>query len=551
MSGRMHTHEVENQPPLFEGVNLFTSDVVLMEAVAREGGEHAGGALEAFGALCGSAESLERGRRANEFTPELKTHDAQGRRADIVDYHPAYHACMAASMGAGLHSSAWEPRAKSEGGASVSVARAAGLYMAAQMEPGHCCPLTMTNAGIPLLLKVPELANAWLPRVRSRLYDPRFLPMDEKWSVTFGMGMTEKQGGTDVRSNTTTAVAGGPDGSHVLTGHKWFLSAPMSDAFFVLAQAPAGLSCFFMPRFLPDGSVNAIHLVRLKSKLGNRANASAEVEFPGTAAWLVGEEGRGVATIIDMVTWTRLDCAISSAGLMRSALAHAIHHAEGRRVFGKMLIEQPLMQHVLADVALDVEAATVLAFRLARTFDAGSNELAIAWRRLMTPVTKYWVSKVAPKAACEAMECLGGNGYTEAFPLARIYREAPVNAIWEGSGNVMALDVVRAFTREPEAAQLVLEALAEAARGEARLAAAYARVEAWLSDTNALELHAREITESLALLAAAMLLREHAPEGVAYAFVRSRFSGLPRQTYGQGLDLAEAEAIVARASPAQ
>jgi putative acyl-CoA dehydrogenase len=422
--------------------------------------------------------------------------------------------------------------------------------MAAQMEPGHCCPITMTNAAVPLLLKLPGFAKDWLPKVLSRSYDPSFAPTDKKASVTFGMGMTEKQGGTDVRSNTTIAAPGGPNGSYVLTGHKWFLSAPMSDAFFVLAQAPGGLSCFFMPRFLPDGSVNAIHLQRLKDKLGNRSNASAEVEFPGACAWLVGDEGRGVATIIDMVTWTRLDCAVSSAGLMRSALAHAIHHAEGRRVFGKKLIEQPLMRHVLADIALDVEAATLLAFRLARTFDPGGEERAIAWRRLMTPVTKYWVCKVAPKAAGESMECLGGNGYTEAFPLARIYREAPVNAIWEGSGNVMALDVARVFGREPNVSRLVLDMLAEAARGDAYLATARGRIEALLRDASAREINARELAESLALLAAAVLFREHAPHSVADAFIRSRFSGSPRQTYGQGLGLADTGEILRRASPA-
>ena len=553
MGERVLTHEVENQPPPFEDVNLLTSDAVLMEALSRECGGGAADALTAFGALCGSAESLEHGRLANEFPPQLKTHDTQGRRADRVAYHPAYHALMAASMGAGLHSAAWEHLAQDGGKtvASPSVTRAAGLYMATQMEPGHCCPITMTNAAVTLLLRLPNFARDWLPKVLSRSYDSSFAPMEMKSSVTFGMGMTEKQGGTDVRSNTTTAVPGGPDGSYVLTGHKWFLSAPMSDAFFVLAQAPGGLSCFFMPRFLPDGSVNAIHLQRLKDKLGNRSNASAEVEFPGACGWLVGDEGRGVATIIDMVTWTRLDCAVSSAGLMRSALAHAIHHADSRRVFGKTLIEQPLMRHVLADIALDVEAATQLAFRLARTFDPGGDEHAIAWRRLMTPVTKYWVCKVAPKATGEAMECLGGNGYTEAFPLARIYREAPVNAIWEGSGNVMALDVARVFGREPDASRLVLDMLAEAARGDVSLAATHGRIRALLGDASALELNARELAEGLALLAAAVLFREHAPHRVADAFIRSRFSGSPRQTYGQGLDLADTEAILMRASPAR
>lgn len=545
------THEVLNQPPPFEDVSLLTSDAALMDAVGREGGGAGAAELEAFGTLCGSAEALAQGRLANAFPPRLETHDAQGRRADIVAYHPAYHACMAASMGAGLHSAAWahlaEAGARPERGRCV--ARAAGLYMAAQMEPGHCCPITMTNAGVSLLLMLPDVARDWLPKVLSRAYDPRFLPYAAKSSVTFGMGMTEKQGGTDVRANTTRAAPGGPDRSFLLTGHKWFLSAPMSDAFFVLAQAPGGLSCFFMPRFLPDGAVNAIHLQRLKDKLGNHANASTEVEFAEACAWLVGEEGRGIATILDMVTWTRLDCAVSSAGLMRSALAHALHHAEHRHVFGKPLIAQPLMRHVLADIALDVEAATALAFRLARTFEPDADALLLAWRRLMTPVTKYWVCKIAPQAACETMECLGGNGYTEAFPLARIYRETPVNAIWEGSGNVMALDVVRVAGREPEAARLVLDGLAATAKGEARLAAALARIETLLGDEAALPTRARALTEQLALLAAAVLLRAHAPAPVAEAFIRTRLAGAPRQTYGQGLDAAEIDAVLARTRP--
>jgi len=553
MSERWSTHEVLNQPPPFEDVNLFTSDVVLQEAVAREGGGASVAALTDFGALCGSAEGLAHGRLANAFPPALETHDAQGRRSDRVAYHPSYHACMAASMGAGLHSAAWAHLAKGEAAprAGAAVARAAGFYMAAQMEPGHCCPITMTNAGVPLLLKIPYFAKSWLPKVLARTYDPRFMPAEAKSSVTFGMGMTEKQGGTDVRANTTRAVPTGPDGRYRLTGHKWFLSAPMSDAFFVLAQAPGGLSCFFLPRFLPDGSINALHLQRLKNKLGNRSNASSEVELAEAVAWLVGEEGRGIATILDMVTWTRLDCALSSAGLMRSALAHAIHHAEGRSVFGKPLIAQPPMRHVLADLALDVEAATLLAFRLARTFEADGDPLSVAWRRLMTPVSKYWVCKIAPQAACEAMECLGGNGYTEAFPLARIYREAPVNGIWEGSGNVMALDVVRVAGREPETARLVLDALGDAAKDDATAAAAHARLVALLADASAYEMHARMLTEQLALVAAAVLMRAHAPASVADAFLRTRLAGGLRQTYGQGLDAQETETILARARPLQ
>lgn len=550
MSESWSTHDVMNQSAPFENVNLFTSDAVLVDVLAREGGGPSRAGLEAFGAFCGSAENLELGRLANDFPPVLKSHDSQGRRLDVVEYHPAYHACMTASVRAGLHSAAWQhlAEAESERREGASVARAAGLFMATQMEPGHCCPLTMTNASVPLLLKVPDIAKVWLPKVLSRAYDPRLAPVEEKSSVTLGMGMTEKQGGTDVRSNTTRAMPDNETGCYRLTGHKWFLSAPMSDAFFVLAQAPGGLSCFFAPRILPDGSVNAFHLQRLKSKLGNRANASSEVEFHGACAWLVGEEGRGIATIIDMVTWTRLDCAVSSAGLVRSALAHAIHHCEGRRVFGRRLVEQPLMRHVLADLALDAEAATRLAFRLARTFD-GRDARSRAWRRLMTPVTKYWVCKIASGAVGEAMECLGGNGYTEAFPLARIYREAPVNAIWEGSGNVMALDCVRVLAREPDTADLVMATLSGSAGVDTRLSAAHGRLEALRQDASTLEAHAREITEQLALLAASAILCEAAPPEIADAFIRTRLAGPPRQTYGQGIDGVEMAAILARASP--
>src|SRR5690606_31385220 len=358
------------------------------------------------------------------------------------------------------------------------------FYMAAQMEAGHCCPVTMTHAAIPTLRLAPDLAAEWLPRILSRTYDPGFRPAREKMSVTFGMGMTEKQGGTDVRTNTTTAepiAAGAGGGTHRLIGHKWFLSAPMSDAFLVLAQAPGGLSCFLVPRFLPDGSVNALHFQRLKDKLGNRSNASSEVEFHGAEGWLVGDEGRGIPAIIEMVTATRLDCAMSSAGLMRLALANALHHTCYRTVFQRRLVDQPLMAQVLADMALDVEAATALSFRLAAAVDAApDDERQRAWVRLMTPVTKLWVCKLAPALVYEAMECLGGNGYVEEGPLARIYREVPVNAIWEGSGNVMALDMLRVLQREPESIAQVLDELAAASTGQTTLIGALARIRGWL-----------------------------------------------------------------------
>jgi putative acyl-CoA dehydrogenase len=367
------------------------------------------------------------------------------------------------------------------------------------------------------------------------------------------MGMTEKQGGTDVRANTTTATAagaGGPGGEYLINGHKWFMSAPMCDAFLVLAQAPKGLSCFLVPRVLADGSVNGLRLQRLKDKLGNKSNASSEVEFQDAHGWMLGEEGRGVPTIIEMVTCTRLDCAVASSGLMRLALANAIHHCRHRSVFGKHLVEQPLMTQVLADLALDVEAATALSFRLAASFDRVGDEREMAWRRLMTPVTKYWVCKLGPAMAYEAMECLGGNGYIEEGLAARVYRELPVNAIWEGSGNVMALDLLRVLQREPETLSIVLGDLAAGAVGDPRLKAQLARIETMLQEPRLLDRRGRALTEALAVLAAASLLRAHAPAAVADAFIASRLAGAPRQTYGQGLESADTGAIVDRAYPA-
>jgi putative acyl-CoA dehydrogenase len=555
MMSAFATHEVLNQSPSFEDINLFSTDRALTEAVSREGGGAAAKRLEAFGAACGSAAAFERGRLANENPPKLRSFDTKGRRLDVVEFHPAYHECMGLSMAEGLHCAAWEhlrePGAKSVPGANV--ARSAGCYMATQMEAGHQCPITMTNAAVPTLLLQPGIAEHWVPKILARDYDKSFNPASAKRGVTIGMGMTEKQGGTDVRANTTRAEAaagaGGPGAEYVITGHKWFMSAPMCDAFLVLAQAPAGLSCFLLPRFLPDGSVNAIHFMRLKEKLGNRSNASSEVEFHGAHGWLIGEEGRGVPNIIEMVTGTRLDCAVASAGLMRLMLANAIHHCRHRTVFQRKLIDQPLMGQVLADLALDVEAATALAFRLARCFDRASDPHAGAWRRLMTPVTKYWICKMAPAFGYEAMECLGGNGYVEEGLAARIYREMPLNAIWEGSGNVMALDLLRVLQREPETAAIVMEDLAAAAGGDAHLKAQLERVQRMLHEPRLLDRRGRMLTEALATLAAGTILRAHAPAFVADAFLATRLSGSPRHTYGQGLDAANTEAIVERAFP--
>lgn len=548
------THEVTNQPPPFTDINLFTTDIALTEAVAREGAGKAAKRLAVFGMTCGSAEAFERGRLANEHAPRLRTHDRQGRRLDIVEFHPAYHAAMEASMAEGLHSSVWGHLAKAEGSpaAGAHVARAAGFYTAIQAEAGHCCPITMTHASVATLRLQPDIAAQWLPKILSRTYDSRFEPLETKTAVTIGMGMTEKQGGTDVRANSSSAepVSGsGPGREYLITGHKWFMSAPMCDAFLVLAQAKGGLSCFLMPRILPDGTVNGLRLQRLKEKLGNRSNASSEVEFQRAHGWLIGEEGRGVPSIIEMVTATRLDCALGSAGLMRIALAHAIHHTEHRTVFQKKLADQPVMFQVLADLALDCEAATALTLRLARSFDRAQDPRAAAWQRLMTPVTKYWVCKMAPPFVAEAMECLGGNGYVEEAPLARIYREVPVNAIWEGSGNVMALDLLRVLQREPEVAETVMDELRQAAGDDAALKAAHARVEAILHEPRLLDLRARQLVEGLATLAAGSILRAHAPAAVADAFCATRLGTLPRYTYGQGLEKADARAIMARASP--
>ena len=542
-----------NQSPPFEDVNLFTSDRALREAVKREGGGWAEADLKAFGATAGSRDMLEQARLANENPPKLRAFDPRGRRLDLVEFHPAYHRLMGVSTAEGLHCSVWEHlRDGSEPKPGRMVARAAAFYMAAQMEAGHCCPVTMTNAAVPVIRQQPELAKAWLPRILMRDYDPTFLPADAKRAVTLGMGMTERQGGSDVRTNLTSAMpvdGGGPGGEYVVTGHKWFMSAPMSDAFLVLAQAPGGLSCFLMPRFLPDGSKNPILLQRLKDKCGNRSNASSEVEFRDTHAWLIGEEGRGIATIIEMVTFTRLDCAISSAGLMRSALAQALHHCSYRVVFQKKLIDQPLMRQVLADMALDLEAALALVFRLARAFErAEANEAEAAFARIMTPAVRYWVCKALPGFAYEAMECLGGNGYVEESPMARLYRESPLNAIWEGSGNIMCLDILRVATRSPEALAALLDEVHDAALGDARLMAAVAKVKDRFASPSGLEADLRYVVECLVYAVAAAQLRRHAPPAVADAFIASRLVGGFRRTYGmfRGADVG---AILARAMP--
>lgn len=520
-------HEVLNQSPPFVDVDLFRLDRPLQEAVTANGAAEAD-ALSMFGRRWGSAEFAEQARLANENPPKLKTFDSKGFRRDLVEFHPAYHAFMTESVAAGLHASTWNADG-TVAAAPAEVARAARYYMVAQVENGHMCPITMTRASVAALAAEPVLRGRWLPLILSRTYDSSLRPWWEKSGLTLGMGMTEKQGGTDVRSNTTRAVPAGK--GYAVTGHKWFMSAPMCDAFLVLAQAPGGLTCFLLPRFRPDGTLNALRFQRLKDKLGNRSNASSEVEFDDAFAWRVGEEGRGVRTIIEMVQLTRLDCIISSAGMMRMALAQALHHARHRTVFQRKLADQPIMQTLLADMALELEGVVALVFRLCRAFDLAAHDPAEAMRaRLLTPAVKYWVCKSAPAFIYEAMECLGGNGYVEETPLARLYREAPVNAIWEGSGNVMCLDVLRVLAREPEGAREVLAALVREAGDLPGVADAADAVGRAFGGT--MEAGAREAVERLALLAAAAALNVTAPASVAASFAAGRLSHLGGRIYG-------------------
>jgi putative acyl-CoA dehydrogenase len=540
------THEVFNQSPPFEGVDLFAVDRPLADAVAANGGGAAEKELSDFGRHWGSAVMAERGRVANENTPKLRTFDSRGNRRDEVEFHPAYHELMAHSAHAGVHNSTWTPEGQPAGGAS-EVVRAAKFYMAAQVETGHLCPITMTRASVAALAGQPDLLAKVMPVIATRAYDPSFAAWWAKRGMTLGMGMTEKQGGTDVRSNMTRATRDGD--AYRITGHKWFMSAPMCDAFLVLAQADEGLSCFFMPRFAPDGSVNAIRFQRLKDKLGNRSNASSEVEFAGAYAVRVGDEGKGIRTIIQMVQLTRQDCAIASAGLMRSGLAHALHHARHRSVFQKHLADQPLMQAVLSDMALHVEASIALVMRLCRSFDrAPMDPDEAAYMRLLTPAIKYWVCKSAPGFLYEAMECLGGNGYVEEGPLARHYREAPVNAIWEGSGNVMCLDVLRALSREADAASTVLRELTGQTQGLSGASDAVGFIGKAFRRPDS-ERVARLAVEKLALLAATAALNQVSPHG-AELFAATRLGGNHASMYG-AVDIADDDvrALLERALP--
>jgi putative acyl-CoA dehydrogenase len=546
MTGQHATHEVLNQSPPLEDVDLFALDRPLAEAVAANGGASAQKELSEFGRHWGSAAMAARGRAANENTPKLRAFDARGNRRDEIEFHPAYHELMAHSARAGVHNSTWDPDGKPAGGGS-EVVRAAKFYMAAQVETGHLCPITMTRASVAALAAQPDLLAKTMPVIATRSYDPSFAPWWTKRGMTLGMGMTEKQGGTDVRANITRATRSG--GAYRISGHKWFMSAPMCDAFLVLAQADEGLTCFFMPRFAPDGSVNAMHFQRLKDKLGNRSNASSEVEFNDAYAMRVGDAGKGIRTIIQMVQLTRQDCAIASAGLMRSGLAHALHHARHRSVFQKHLADQPLMQAVLSDMALHVEASIALVMRLCRAFDsAPGNPSAAAYMRLLTPAVKYWVCKSAPGFLYEAMECLGGNGYVEDGILARHYRESPVNAIWEGSGNVMCLDVLRALSREADAAMGVLRRLVDETKGLPGAAEAAAFIGTAFRRADS-ERVARLAVERLAMLAAASALNSVSPRH-AELFATTRLAENHASMYG-AVDLAsdDIHGLLERALP--
>ncbi|MGY4514930.1 isovaleryl-CoA dehydrogenase [Lysobacter sp. HA18] len=518
------THEVANQPPEFAPRDLHADDIALREALHREGASAFDADIAAYGALAGDT-LYTLGFDANRDRPRLRTHDARGRRIDRVDFHPAYHGLMDAAIGHGVAGLSWH-----NGRPGAQVARAALSYLHHQADAGTSCPLTMTHAAVPVLRREPALRE-WADKAAAPHYDPREVPIADKRGVTLGMGMTEKQGGSDVRTNATVATPQA-DGRYALVGHKWFFSAPMSDGFLVLAQAPGGLSCFLMPRRLDDGDKNAFRLMRLKDKLGDWSNASSEVEFTGALAWRVGAEGRGVATILEMVMLTRLDCMLGAAAEMRMALAQAMHHARHRVAFGAQLVEQPLMRNVLADLALEVEAAIALSMRVARAVDNAANDTGeAAFARIATAVGKFWLCKRAPVAVNEAQECLGGAGYIEESILPRLYRQAPLNSIWEGSGNIQCLDVLRALSREP-AARDALFAELDAARGhdDGYDAAVEALLQTLRNEPPA-ESQARRIVESLALaLQASVLLRASSP--VAQAFVATRLAEPHRLAFG-------------------
>ncbi|NUS77382.1 MAG: DNA alkylation response protein [Streptomyces sp.] len=538
------THKVTNQPPPLTGHDVFTTDRALVAAVERHVTpdclDEVVGELAALGRASGSAQVQEWGAQANENPPRLRTHDRYGHRVDEVEFHPAWHRLLGKGVSAGL-TAAWNRPAG-------HVRRAAAFLVWTQVDAGNLCPLSMTHAAVPALRTEPALAREWEPRLTSMIYDREPRPADQKAGVLFGMAMTEKQGGSDVRANTTTATPLAEDATYALTGHKWFCSAPMSDGFLVLAQAPEGLTCFLLPRVLEDGSRNTFRIQRLKDKLGNRSNASAEVEFDGTWARRVGEEGRGVRTIIEMVTATRLDCVLGSAGLMRQAVAQAIHHCTHREAFGAKLVDQPLMRAVLADLAVESEAATTLALRLAAAYDDG-GEQERAFLRIAVPAAKYWVTKRCAPLVVEAAECLGGNGYVEDSGLPRLIRESPLNSIWEGAGNVQALDVLRALQREPLAFNAYLQEVGRSRGADHRLDAAIKDLLTDLADLDGIEARARRLTERLALVLQGSLLVRFAPPEIADAFCASRLGADAGATFGTLPSTLDLTSVVNRARP--
>ncbi len=540
----LETHEVTNQPPPFEDVNLYKSDIALTDAVRREGGGSHETRLAAFGARAGSAEVAEWAFEANRNVPQLRSFDRYGRRLDEVTFHPSYHKLMELGLSGGVSGIAWTEK---EAG---HVAHAALEFMMSQAEPGVCCPMTMTYAAVPALRHQPDLAAEWIPRVTTLAYDPTSAPASKKKAATIGMAMTEKQGGSDVRANTTRATRAGANGVYELTGHKWFCSAPMCDAFLTLAYAEGGLSCFLVPRWRRDGERNTIQIMRLKDKLGDRANASSEIEYHGAEGYLVGEEGRGVRTIIEMVHHTRLDCIIAPAAYMRQAAANALWHTAHRTAFQRRLIDQPLMRQVLADLVIESEAATALTFRIARSFDeAARDPKAALFSRLATPIGKYWLNKRVVGHVYEAMECHGGAGYVEELVMPRLFRQSPLNSIWEGSGNVICLDVLRALTREPETAEALVGELELARGANSLLDHAINEVKARLGAGKAAETTARSFVENAALALQGSLLVRHEPQAIGDAFCALRFGEDAGVAYGAGPASIDTAKIIERAMP--
>lgn len=517
------THEVFNQAPQLVDYNLFESDKTLVRSLEREGASWARDKVSDFGELMGKAETAQLSIQANDYSPVLRTHDRYGNRIDEVEFHPAWHSLMKMSVENGLHSLPWQnPR---EG---AHVARASLAYLISQIEAGHLCPISMTYSVIPALRKEPKVAAQWEGKITSSIYDQRFCPISEKKGAIMGMAMTEKQGGSDVRANTTRAIPTSIEGEYLIVGHKWFCSAPMSDAFLVLAQTSSGLTCFLLPRWTPEGKRNNFYIQRLKSKLGNKSNASSEVEFREALAFRVGAEGKGVQTIIEMVTHTRLDCVIASSGLMRQALVQAINHTTHRSAFGKKLIDQPLMKNVLADLAVESQAATILMMRLARSFDKRDDqEFEGPFQRIATAISKYWVCKRAVSHIYEALECLGGNGYVEESNMPRIYREAPLYSIWEGSGNVICLDVLRATAKEPQSLKALLQEINLAKGGNSYLDNFINTLEKDIMalSSASLETEARRLVERLVLALQGSLIVRNGSQALADAFCLTRLSG--------------------------